>query len=104
MDDLERTQLEQVLRLAKDNNRMLRAIRRDAFIGGIIKFIVWMALIIIPFWLYLNYLAPVVQSAAAAMQQIQEMQGATAGAQAQFGELTEALNSLKGLFPQYFQQ
>ncbi len=104
MDDLDRTQLEQLLRLAKDNNRMLRAMRRDAFIGGVIKLIVWAALIIIPFWLYLNYLAPVLQSATSALQQVQQMQGVATGAQAQLGELSETLNGLKGLFPQYFQQ
>lgn len=104
MDDLERTQLEQVLRLAKDNNRMLRAMRRDAFIGGIIKAIVWFALIVVPLWFYLTYLAPVVNSAMGAMQQMQQVQGTTLNATAQFGELTQALDKLKAAFPQYFQQ
>jgi len=101
MDDLDRTQLEQVLRLAKDNNRMLRAIRRDAFIGGVVKLLVWIALIVVPLWFYLNYLAPVVNSALETMQQVQQVQG---NATAQFSELNETLERLKALIPQYFQR
>jgi len=101
MDDLDRTQLEQVLRLTKDNNRMLRAIRRDAFIGGVVKLLVWIALIVVPLWFYLNYLAPVVNSALETMQQVQQVQGS---ATAQFSELNETLEKLKGLIPQYFQR
>ena len=104
MDDLDRTQQEQLLRLVKDNNRMLRAMRRDAFIGGVIKIIVWFALIAVPLWFYLQYLAPVVESAMQAMQQVQQVQGTAVNAQAQFSELSEALNKLKGALPQYFQQ
>ena len=96
MDDLDRTQLEQVLRLTKDNNRMLRAIRRDAFIGGVVKLLVWIALIVVPLWFYLNYLAPVVNSALETMQQVQQVQGS---ATAQFSELNETLEKLKGLIP-----
>ena len=59
MDDLDRTQLEQVLRLAKENNHMLRSMRRNAWLGGIIKLLIYAGLIVIPFWLYLQYLAPV---------------------------------------------
>lgn len=104
MDDLDRTELEQLLRLVKDNNRMLRAMRRDAFIGGIFKLLVWAAFIVIPLWFYLTYLAPVVNSAMSAMQQVQQVQGTTLNATAQFGELTKALDNLKSAFPQYFQQ
>jgi len=41
----------------KENNHMLKAMRRDAFIGGIIKFIVWVVLfIVLPYiaWLFIQ--------------------------------------------------
>ena len=99
MDDLDRTQVEQILKLTKDNNRMLHAMRRNAFLGGFIKLFVWGALIIIPYWLYVQYLAPVMTSA---MQTIEQVQGTSAKAQAQFGDLNSSLQKLKDQFPQYF--
>lgn len=100
MDDLDRTELEQILKLTRENNRMLHAMRRNAWLGGIFKLIMWAALIIIPFWLYMQYLAPVMQSAMETMNQIQ---GTGAKAQAQFGDLNAAMQKLKNQFPQYFQ-
>jgi hypothetical protein len=100
MDDLDRTQLEQVLKLTKENNHMLRSMRRNALLGGLFKLVFWAALIILPFWLYMQYLAPVVNSTLEAMQKVQ---GTSAEAQAQFGSLTESLQKLQAQFPQYFQ-
>ena len=100
MDDLDRTQLEQVLKLTKENNRMLRSMRRNAFLGGLFKLIFWAALIILPFWLYQQYLAPVVNSTLETMQQVQ---GTSAQAQAQFNSLSESLEKLKSSVPSYFQ-
>ena len=96
MDDLDRTQLEQVLRLAKDNNRMLHSMRRNAFWGAIFKLLVWAGFIIVPFWLYMQYLAPIMQSTLDAMNKIQ---GTGAKAQAQFGDLNNALKKLQDQFP-----
>lgn len=101
MDDLDRTQLEQILKLTKDNNRMLHAMRRNAWLSGFFRVVLWAAFIIIPFYLYMQYLAPVMQSAVETMQQVQ---GTGAKAQAQFGELNDAMKKLQGLYPQYFQQ
>ena len=100
MDDLDRTQLEQVLKLAKENNRMLHSMRRNAFLGRLFKVMLWAAFIIIPLWLYMQYLAPVVQSM---MNTINQMQGTGAKAQAQFSDLNDALKKLQSQFPKYFQ-
>ena len=101
MDDLDRTQLEQVLKLSKDNNRMLHAMRRNAFLGGIFKILLWAAFIIVPFWLYMQYLAPVMQSM---LNTINQVQGTGAKAQAQFSDLNDALKKLQQQFPSYFQK
>ena len=95
MDDLDRTQLEQVLKLAKENNRMLHAMRRNAFLGGLFKLLMWAAFIIIPLWLYMQYLAPVVQSMIDTMNQVQ---GTGAKAQAQFSDLSNALKKFQEQF------
>ena len=99
MDDLDRTQTEQILKLVKENNRMLHAMRRNAWLGGILKLIVWIALIVLPFYLYMQYLAPIMGSMIQTMQQIQ---GTGAQAQAQFGDLNAALKGLQEKFPQLF--
>jgi predicted PurR-regulated permease PerM len=64
--------LQEILRLTRENNKMLHAMRRSAFIGGIFKFIFYIVIfIIIPAWLYVMYLAPVMQQMLSTMNQIQ---------------------------------
>lgn len=100
MDDLDRGLLEQILKLTRENNRVLHAMRRNAWLGGIFKLVVWAGLIILPFYLYAQYLAPVMQSA---MDTINQVQGTGAKAQAQFGDINAAMKKLQDQFPQYFQ-
>ncbi len=104
MDDLDRSQTEQLLKLVKENNRMLHAMRRNAWLSGFFKLVTWGVLIILPLWLYMQYLAPVMGTMMNTMQQLQEMQGVGTQAQAQFGDLNAALKKLQTQFPQYFQQ
>lgn len=92
--------LDEVLRLVRENNRMLHAMRRNAFIGGVLRFLVWITLLVIPLWLYMQYVAPVMQSTLSAMQQIQ---GSGAAAQAQFDGIQAAVEKIRAQFPQYFQ-
>jgi predicted PurR-regulated permease PerM len=71
--------LRETYRLAKENNKMLHAMRRNAFLGGLLKIVIYFVLfIVIPVWLYMTYLAPVVDQMLKTMNQIQ-----TAGTQAQ---------------------
>jgi hypothetical protein len=98
--EYEGDKLDELVRLTKENNRMLHAMRRNAFLGGLFKFILWAAFIIIPLWLYMQYLAPVMTSMMDTMEQIQ---GTNASAQAQFGGMSESLQKLRDQFPQYFQ-
>jgi hypothetical protein len=92
--------LDELLKLTKENNRMLRSMRRNAFWGGIVKFVIWAAFLVIPLWLYLQYVAPVMNSMLDTMAQIE---GARTGASAQMSGLNEALQNLRAQFPQYFQ-
>ena len=97
--EYEGDKLEDILRLTRENNRMLHAMRRNAFIGGIMRFVVWAVLIVLPLWLYMQYVAPVMESTLAAMQQIQ---GSGAAVQGQFEGIQGAFEKLRAQFPQYF--
>jgi len=72
---------------------MLHAMRRNAFIGGIIKIAIWAALIGVPIWLYLTYINPVLESAVSTINQVQDT-GSQFGAQ--FSELGELLGKIPG--------
>ena len=84
----------------KENNRMLHAMRRNAFIGGIIKFLLYVGLFVaLPLWLYSTYLAPIITSTMETMQQIQ---GTGTQAQSQIDKLQETLNQFD--LTQYFKR
>jgi uncharacterized oligopeptide transporter (OPT) family protein len=93
--EYEGDKLEEILRLTKENNRMLHSMRRNAWLGGIFKLIMWGVLFVIPLWLYLQYLAPMMQSM---LQTYQQIQGTSAQAQAQFGQMNQYLEQLKSLY------
>lgn len=76
--------LKETYRLSQENNRMLKAMRRSAFWGGVIRIIVYAALLIVPFWFYLTYMAPLVEDM---MRTVNQIQGTGAQAQAQFSDL-----------------
>ena len=50
--------LEETHALAKDNNRILHAIRRERWIGLIFNILVWTSLIVLPLYYYQTYLQP----------------------------------------------
>lgn len=85
--------LQEILRLTKENNRMLHKMRRSAFWGGIIKFVLYAIFLLAPLWLYYSYLSPIVNSA---LQTMQELQGTGARASAQFGDIEQFLKQLQG--------
>ena len=49
--------LEETKALVKDNHRMLRAIRREAWLGIIAKVIFWVVVIILPLYFLYPYLS-----------------------------------------------
>lgn len=54
----DRDLLEETYKLARDNRKMLKAIRRDAFIGFLFKIIIVAAFIGLPVYLYFTFLQP----------------------------------------------
>lgn len=84
--------LEETHALAKDNHDMLRAIRRDQWLGFIGRVIVWAIVLALPLYLYQQYLQPFVAKFSAVNG------GTTSGP---FGfptsaELQKLLNSFSG--------
>lgn len=70
MDD--RDAFQELVRLTKDNNRMLKAMRRDAFIGGVIKIVIYAVLIFLPIWLYQQIVAPQVDRLVQTAESVQQ--------------------------------
>lgn len=63
---------DEVYKLVKENNRMLKKMRRDAFVGGILKFVWWvLILFVIPYFLYTTYLQPQIEALTAAYQNVE---------------------------------
>ena len=88
--------MQELYRLTKDNNRMLHSMRRGAFWGGLFKLVFYAALLLVPLWFYMQYLAPVVNQA---LQTMQQVQGTGAQAQAQFADFQKALQDLQSQIP-----
>ena len=60
MDSELKELLEETHALAKDNHRMLRAIRRGQMMSFISTIIVWVVVLALPLYLYKEYLAPTI--------------------------------------------
>ncbi|MFZ2593400.1 MAG: hypothetical protein WAX38_01350 [Minisyncoccia bacterium] len=89
--------LKRTFALASENNRMLHAQRRNAFLGGLIKIVIYAAFIILP----LYYLLPMLQTAMTQLNKVQgalnQVQGATKQVSDQFGGVNDVMNQLQQL-------
>ena len=57
---MEESEVKTILKLVKENNRLLRKMRRNAIIGNILRIIWWSVLIGLPIILYYYFLQPYV--------------------------------------------
>ena len=92
--------LQETYRLAKENNKMLHTMRRNAFWGGILKFVIYAAFLLAPLWFYMQYLAPTLNQA---LQTMQQAQGTGAKAEAQLASFQQALQRLESKIPGFSQ-
>jgi len=72
MDDEIKTLLKKNLELTKENNIILRKMRRSAIIGNIMRMIWWAMLIGVPVVLYYYYFQPLLGNLYSAYQGIEE--------------------------------
>jgi hypothetical protein len=61
MDPESRRLLEEIHALAKDNHRILRAVRRHQFLSSFGRLFFWIIVILISGYLYLVYLQPIAE-------------------------------------------
>jgi hypothetical protein len=54
--------LEENIELARENNKILKAMRRDALIGGLLKTIIWVVLLLVSIYFTIQYLDPLISS------------------------------------------
>jgi hypothetical protein len=81
--------LQETYMLAKENNSFLRASRRNAFIGGIIKLALYGAMVLVPGYYFLTTVLPKLNSA---VEQINTVQTSVKGAGAQLQSVTNTAN------------
>jgi uncharacterized protein YpmB len=90
MDD---KKLEEMYAATMENNRMLKGMRRSAFVGGIVKFVWWIViLIVLPYFTWL-YIQPYLENV---MSQYQNIQGQAGNVTTQAADLQKQLDALKG--------
>ena len=93
--EYENDKIDELMRLTKENNKMLHAMRRSAWLGGIFKLLMWAAFIIVPFWLYMQYLAPIMEQM---LKTYEQVQGTSAQAHAQLTGLQEAFQKFQSMY------
>ena len=86
---------QEMYRLTRENNRMLHSMRRHAFWGGLIKFIIYAVLLLAPIWFYMTYLDSAVQQM---LQTMQKIQGTGTSAQVQINNFADMLKQFESKF------
>lgn len=94
--EMDHESIQETLKLTRDNNRMLHSMRRNAFLGGIFKVVLWAAFIIVPGYFYYLYLAPVMQQMLATMNAAQK---GGAQAQVQIQNFQDMIKNLESKIP-----
>jgi len=88
--------IQEIYRLTRENNRMLHAMRRNAFFSSVLKFAFYAAAIGLFVWSYLQFVAPMIDQTLKVMQQVQ---GTGAQAQAQLSGFEDTLKKLQQMVP-----
>jgi hypothetical protein len=60
----EQEMFKELYTMTKENNRMLKAMRREAMIGRIISLLFWVSAIVIPLWYFYSVLLPQINAIA----------------------------------------
>jgi hypothetical protein len=100
MDPNTQDAIRETLRLTRENNQMLHSMRRHAFLGSVIKFVVYVALLIAPIWFYLTYLSGSVNTLIADLNKVE---GTTSAAQTQFNGFATAIKNIESHLPSFMQ-
>jgi len=88
-DEESKRMLRQVLETSKENNKLLKSMRRAAIWGNIFRIIWWAIIIGVPLYLYFSFVQPVYEDISS---QVEEVQG---GVQGFFEKLFETVGLSK---------
>jgi predicted PurR-regulated permease PerM len=100
MDPLNTEAIHEILKLTKENNQMLHAMRRHAFLAGLFKLIVYIILFAAPIWFYMTYVSDSVDNLINALNKVQ---GTTSAAQAKFNSVEAAIKDVQSRLPAFMQ-
>jgi len=93
--------LQETFKLARDNNRMLHAMRRNAFFRGILKLAIYAFFVGVSLWFFSTYIYPMLNTAMSTLNdvqgQMQKVQGAGAQMNAQFADLNTLVEQIKNI-------
>jgi hypothetical protein len=92
--------IRETLRLTRENNQMLHTMRRHAFLGGLIKFVIYLLLLIAPIWFYMTYLSNSVDTL---ITELNKVEGTTSAAQTQFTGFETAIKNIESHLPSFMQ-
>ena len=54
--------IDDLIEKTEETNKLIKAMRRDALIGGVLKVIIWIVISIVAYVTVVNYLTPLLQS------------------------------------------
>jgi hypothetical protein len=91
-------QQQEIARLVRENNKMLHAMRRNAFWGGLFKMLIYGAFLLAPIWFYMTYLSGTVQQM---LKTIDQIQGTGAKAQAELSGFQKTWQELQAKIPAF---
>ena len=85
--------LKEAVRLSKQNNKMLKSIKRSMFLGGVIKLVVWLIILGLPILFYYYFIRPYVSGALDIYNSIGNVVGNTQGSTSGVSSILELLKS-----------
>jgi hypothetical protein len=93
-------EMREVLQLVRENNKMLHSMRRNAFVGGFFKFVIYAILFAAPIWFYMTYISSSVDSLVSALNKVN---GTTVATETKFQEFESAIKNFQGHLPAFMQ-
>ena len=94
--DPDKQKLDEIYRLERENNRMLHTMRRNAFWGSIIRWVVYIVIFVLaPLYVYNTYVAPVMQSFQHAVDRVN---GTSTKVEAQFSGIQDMWREFESKF------
>ncbi len=91
--------LDEIYDLEKDNNRMLHAMRRSAFIWGMIKLIFYVLILVVaPLYIYSTWVQPFLDNAS---QTFHQVQGTGTSIQLQVDQVAALWNKFVSSLPSF---